>query len=135
MKPHFLKPLLASGTRHLVLRNSRNGHILAARAEGAFASAERRKGLLGRTELEEGAALIIAPCSAIHTFFMKFAIDVAFVDRRGVVVKTHSTVAPWRIAVGLRGFAAVELPAGTLDRTQTMRGDHLVVESTTPRNS
>jgi uncharacterized membrane protein (UPF0127 family) len=93
----------------------------------AFDSAARRTGLLGRQELPEGHAMIIAPTNAIHTCFMRFPIDVAFLSREGRVVKTKAAVKPWRIAASWRGYAVVELPAGTLDRCGTLAGDTLTI--------
>ena len=72
--------------------------------------------------------MIIAPTNAIHTFFMKFAIDVAFVARDGRVLKTRHAMGPWRMAAALRGFAVVELAAGVLAETQTTAGDRLTIE-------
>jgi uncharacterized membrane protein (UPF0127 family) len=96
--------------------------------ETAFDSGTRRRGLLGRAGLDEGSALIIAPCSAIHTFFMRFAIDVAFVDRSGHVVRGSRRIPPWRVGLGIGAWAAIELPAGTLATTQTRPGDRLELE-------
>ncbi|MGH9387176.1 MAG: DUF192 domain-containing protein [Vicinamibacterales bacterium] len=101
---------------------------MATQLETAFQSTQRRKGLLGRTGLEAGAALIIAPCNAIHTFFMKFTIDVAFVDRRGTVLGGSRQIRPWRIGLGWGALAAIELPAGTLATTHTRTGDRMVLE-------
>ena len=70
--------------------------------------------------------MVIAPSNAIHTFFMRFPIDVAFVTRDGRVVKICSSVKPWRMAASFRAYAVVELPAGTLARCETMVGDFLV---------
>jgi uncharacterized protein len=107
------------------LRNTRTGDILAQRVSGAFDSASRNEGLLGRTSWEEGNALVIAPSNAIHTFFMKFSIDLVFVRRDGEVVKVQGPVPPWRLAGALRAYAVVELPAGTLARCETRSGDTL----------
>ena len=71
--------------------------------------------------------MIIAPGGAIHTFFMRFPIDVAFVAKDGRVMKVCHAVQPWRVAAALLAFAVVELPAGVLERSNTERGDHLVV--------
>jgi uncharacterized protein len=125
VKPHFLSPLLKAGANRYVLRNERTGAALASRVVAAVDSASRRKGLLGRTDLPVDEALIIAPCSSIHTFFMKFTIDVAFVSKDGTVLRLCHSLAPWRIGLGLWAFAAVELPAGTLVRTDTQRRDRL----------
>ncbi|HET9832290.1 MAG TPA: DUF192 domain-containing protein, partial [Vicinamibacterales bacterium] len=70
-------------------------------------------------------AMILAPCSAVHTFFMRFSIDVAFVARDGRVIKVRTTVAPWRIAAAFGAFAVIELAAGSLGRSNTLRGDVL----------
>ena len=101
--------------------------MIATQLEAAFDSARRRKGLLGRTSFADGSALIIAPCSAVHTFFMRMAIDVAFVSRNGEVLKIYSSLGAWRIAHAIGAFAAIELPLGTLCRFDTRRGDVLTV--------
>ena len=93
----------------------------------AFDSATRRKGLLGRDSLPAGEGLVIAPCNAVHTWFMRFAIDVAFVSRQGKVLKIRHAVPPWRLTGSLRAHAVIELPAGTLERTETQTGDPLII--------
>jgi uncharacterized membrane protein (UPF0127 family) len=94
----------------------------------AFDSKTRRTGLLNHDHLPQGHALVIAPCNAIHTFFMKFPIDVAFLARDGRVLKVRSAVAPWRITASLRAHAVIELAAGMLRRTGTARGHRLEVK-------
>ena len=125
----FLDPLLRKGTSPLALRNARNGEVVAHTLQTAFDSASRRTGLLGRDSLPEGTALIIAPCSAIHTFSMRFAIDVLFVSKDGRVLRARNNVRPWRIAAALRAFAVVELAAGAIERSGTRKGDVLQVTS------
>lgn len=71
--------------------------------------------------------MVIAPTNAVHTFFMRFSIDIAFLTRDGRVIKTRASVRPWRVAVALRGFAAIELPSGTLARCDTVPGDTLSI--------
>jgi uncharacterized membrane protein (UPF0127 family) len=83
--------------------------------------------LLKRDSFPEGSALIIAPSNAIHTFFMRFAIDVAFVTKDGRVLKTRTAMPARRIAASLRAFAVVELPAGALARSDLKPGDQLVI--------
>ena len=78
--------------------------------------------------MPEGSALIIAPSQAIHTFSMRFSIDVAFVAKDGLVLKVRQAVPPRRIAVSLRAFAVIELPAGALEASDTKAGDRLLVE-------
>jgi len=124
----FLSPLLRPGASSLALTNTRHHRIVARTLLTAFDSSSRRKGLLGRDSLPEGSALIIAPSQAIHTFSMRFSIDVAFVAKDGVVLKVRQAVPPRRIAVSLRAFAVIELPAGALKASDTKVGDRLLVE-------
>lgn len=125
----FLAPLVwRPGSAH-VIRNQRNGRVLANRVVPAFDSKSRRTGLLGSECFDEGHAMLIAPSNAIHTWFMRFPIDLAFVTRGGRVVKTRARVKPWRVALALRAYAVIELPAGTLDRCDTVPGDTLVIET------
>jgi uncharacterized membrane protein (UPF0127 family) len=119
--------MLREPDRPFVLRNDRSQQVIATRLEAAFDSATRRRGLLGRTAFEQGGAMIIAPCSSIHTFFMRMVIDVLFASREGRVVKTYPELPAWRIAFAFRGFAAVELPPGTLHRSETRPGDQLLL--------
>ena len=107
------------------LHNVRSGGIVASHVELAVDSRSRRRGLLGRDRLEEGAALLIAPCSSIHTFFMRFAIDVIFVARDGRVLKTYAAVARSRIAFRFGAFAAIELPVAAIAHADVKRGDML----------
>jgi uncharacterized membrane protein (UPF0127 family) len=125
----FLSPLVKRPS-DCVLRNARTGQLVATRLELAADSRTRRRGLLGRAGLDEGHALVIVPCGAIHTFFMRFSIDVVFVAKDGRVVKCAQEVRPWRLAAAVTAHAAIELPAGTLQRSGTARGDRLVLEET-----
>lgn len=127
MQEAFLRPLLKNRGAPATLVNTRSGRVLASHVVGAFDSASRRTGLLGRDRFDQGHALIIAPTSAIHTFFMRFAIDIAFVNRGGVVVGVRHSVRPWRIACAIRAYAAIELPDETLRRTDTVAGDRLAI--------
>ncbi len=125
----FLTPVVERPGAY-VLRNARTGTTLADRVELAVDSASRRRGLLGRDRLDAGHALAIAPCGSIHTFVMRFAIDVLFVRRDGRVVKCAHDVRPWRIALAFTAYAAIECPAGTLRQTRTEPGDRVVFEET-----
>jgi uncharacterized protein len=122
--PVFLDDFLRTPSPGWILVNATRAATLARRVSAALDSRSRRRGLLGRTALDD-EALIIAPCSAVHTFFMRFPIDVVFTDRRGRIVRLSADVRPWRLAGGLHGFAAIELPAGTIDRTGTRSGDRV----------
>jgi uncharacterized membrane protein (UPF0127 family) len=93
------------------LVNQRTGTTLAADVEVAATRRARRRGLLGRAGLATDAALVLEPCFAVHTAFMKFAIDVLFLDQSGRVTRIAS-LAPWRAAVDMSASMVVEMPAG-----------------------
>ena len=128
----FINPLLGADAIVYVLENVRTGQVVASQLLTAFDSASRRQGLLGRDSLPARTALIIAPSNAVHTFFMRFAIDVAFVTRNGRVLKVRSAVAPWRLTASLRAFAVIEMVAGSLVSSNTMRGDGLICRPARP---
>ena len=73
--------------------------------------------------------MIIAPTSAIHTFKMRFAIDVLFLSKDGRVLKVRPHMKRGRIAAAWRAFAVVELPAGAIERSDTRPGDSLQVSA------
>lgn len=106
--------------------NRARGTALAERAETACTWWTRGKGLLGRKGLPSGGGLIIEPCSSIHTWFMAFPIDVAFVAVDGRVVRTAHALRPWRFGPLARGVRyVVELPAGALAASGTVADDYL----------
>ena len=83
----------------------------------------RTRGLLGRAGLERGEGILLRPASSIHMWFMRFAIDAAFLDRDGRVLRIARDLRPWRLA-GCRGAkAVVELPAGECERVGLAPGD------------
>lgn len=124
----FLDPLLREPRAKTGLRIQRSGRLLATHVEAAVDSETRRKGLLGRTGLPEGHAIVIAPTNAIHTFFMKFPIDVVFVNRAGRVLKIKTAMPAWRMAAALRGFAVIEMAGGAAERVGLAAGDELAIE-------
>ena len=128
---HFLRPLLKPGTSDGSLVNERTGSVLAQVVEVAVDSKSRRRGLLGRKSLPERHALVIAPCNAVHTCFMRFPIDVLFVARDGRVLKIVNRIGAWRVTASLRAFAAIEFRAGTLRRGELGRGDRIIIRPAT----
>ncbi len=103
--------------------------ILAKRATLAVRTIERMKGLLGRDDLEDDGGLVIEPCNSIHTFFMRFPIDVLFLDREGRIVRTYENLPPWRMTrIHTSAQCVVELPAGRLSDTGTTAGDRILLE-------
>ena len=107
------------------IERRRDKRLLASKARLAADSQARRKGLLGRDRLEPGEGLILYPCEAIHTFRMKFPIDVVFFDKNRRVVKVVAEIPANRVAFSLRAEGVVELPAGTVKATGLQEGDIL----------
>jgi uncharacterized membrane protein (UPF0127 family) len=108
-----------------MLMNARTGEVVANAVELADTRATRRRGLLGRDGLDPSTALVLSPCFSIHTVNMRFAIDVAFVDRGGVVVRILRDMRPWRLAIVPRARAAIEMAAGGLSARDIRVGDRL----------
>ena len=88
----------------------------------------RMRGLLGRSELPDEEGLWITPCPSIHMFFMRFPLDVVFVDRELRVVRIFEGLAVWKTARGGKGARSVfELPVGTIARSGIAVGSQLAV--------
>ena len=110
-----------SGVRH-----AGSGALIVERLRVASRVHERMRGLLGRPALEDGDGLLITPCNGVHMLFMRYAIDVAFLDKSGRVVAMREALAPWRVVPWVRGaHEALELPAGALGRAGVEVGDAL----------
>src|SRR5580698_366800 len=107
----------------LRVTNVTRGTVLATALEVADSGPKRNKGLLGRTGLAEGEGLWIVPCESVHTFFMKFPIDLVYLDRKHRIKKVCDSVPAWRLSVCLSAHSILELPAGTIRGTRTERGD------------
>ncbi len=86
-------------------------------------------GLMGRRSLPPGHALLIDPCYAIHTMFMRFPIDVIFLDEANRVVKVSLHVKPFRTAVGRGARRVLEIAAGSAAQAGVEEGDLLIVSS------
>ena len=109
--------------------NVSKGTTVAGQARRAESLWARLVGLMGRRGLEEGEGVLLAPCSSVQTFFMRFPIDVIFVDGEAKVVKVAPALGPFRLALGGRGARdALEVGAGTAARSDTAVGDRLAVE-------
>jgi uncharacterized protein len=93
------------------------GAVVAGHVEVADGILSRFLGLMFRAELPAGHGLALRPCNSVHMFFMRFPLDVVFVDGDGRVVRILHSLRPWRATTLVRGAkAAIELPAGTARR-------------------
>src|SRR5262245_26546781 len=115
----------------LIAKNVDTGSVVADRVGVAATHAERAVGLLSRTGLEPGEALWIVPSRGVHTWGMRFAIDIVALDESGVVIDRVEDMRPWRIRLPRRGTAGVlELPVGALARSGTVVGHRITFERT-----
>jgi uncharacterized protein len=103
------------------------GEVVCTHCEVEEGVLGRMRGLLGRRSLESGGGMLLAPAPSVMTFFMRFSIDVVFLDREHRIVGISHTLRPWRIAGARHAFAALELPAGTAAASGLRKGDVLDV--------
>ena len=114
--------------------NRTRGSILCERLEQAATSRERSRGLLGRHKLEPGAGMLFAasrftPFLWMHMFFMRFPIDIVFLDRDSKVLKINRRLMPWRLSSVVFGARhALEIEAGSAERSRTQVGDQIMLE-------
>jgi uncharacterized protein len=114
---------------HVRVRNVTRGSTVARRAEVADAPLRRLIGLMGRPGWAESDGLLVRPCSAVHTFFMRMPIDVVFASRDGAVMEVAPARVPWRLGpVVWRARWALELPVGTIAASGTRLDDVLIAE-------
>ena len=110
--------------------NETKGTEVASQAQVADSIPSRFWGLLGRRFLPDGHGLLLRPSSSIHTAFMRFAIDVVFLDRENRVVKVVPELKPFRLAGCWRGaHSALELPAGGAAAGDVEQGDQLLISA------
>ena len=110
------------------MRIQRTGTWLVRNLELASDSDTRRKGLLGRDSLDRGVGFVIAPSQGVHTFGMRFPIDIVGVARDGRVVKARGDVRPSRLVFALRAFAILELATGVAADAGLALDDVLIAE-------
>jgi uncharacterized protein len=115
----------------MVVRNTTRNTQLGDRVDVAGSGAKRTKGLLGRKGLAPGEGMWIVPCESVHTFFMRFPIDLVYIDRKQRVRKVRSSVPPWRLSACLYAHSILELPAGTIQDSRTEAGDILEIVDAT----
>ena len=109
----------------MTLLNERTQQSLATSVKLADTRRARRKGLLGRDSMSGDEAMVMSPCVAVHTAFMRFAIDVVFIDRDGRAVHIVQDLRPWRMAASFRAHAVVEMAAGRVKACGVELGDRL----------
>ncbi|SMB94864.1 hypothetical protein SAMN00808754_1127 [Thermanaeromonas toyohensis ToBE] len=112
----------------MVLWNLTKQVVLAHQVRLACTFKERFKGWMGKQKLEDGEALLLYPCKGIHTWFLRFPLDILFLSKEGKVLLALKNFPPFRFSPWvLSSQAVVELPAGRILATNTSVGDKLVL--------
>lgn len=112
------------------LINRRMTRVVATDVLVACTRADRRRGLLGRDGLSLSTGMILSPCCAVHTAFMRFPIDVVFLTGDGVVRRVVPNLMPWRMAVDVGARMVVEIAAGAAALHDVCAGDRLYLSVT-----
>lgn len=119
----------------MIVYNLTRGTILAERCRLADTVWKRMVGLLNRRQFDRGEGLVLNHCYGIHTFFMRFPIDVLFLDQDYRVLRTVPELRPFRISVVKKALYVVELPAGVIAASQTQVGDQIQIRTAPPATS
>ena len=106
-----------------------DGAVVCERCEIPESAFGRMRGLLGRNALAPGSGMLIDRAPSVHMFFMRFPIDVVFLDRDRKVVGVSHGLRPWRVAAARRAVAALELPAGAAAEAGIEEGDMLALQN------
>ena len=110
--------------------NTTRGTVIAEHAMVANGFFARAKGLLGKDSLTPQSALLIPRCQSIHMFFMKFSIDVIFVNREGYIVGLVTEIHPFQFSpVFWKSDYAIELPKGQIAKASCCLGDFVSCEA------
>jgi len=118
----------------MVLFNATRKSVVADRCRFANTVLKRMVGLLNRRSLDNGEGLLIDRCYGIHTFGMRFAIDVLFLDRELRVLRAVPALPPLRTCMTKHAVYVLELPAGAIAQTQTQSGDQIQIQASKPGN-
>jgi uncharacterized membrane protein (UPF0127 family) len=103
-------------------------NVIADKADRAHTFLSRGRGLMLKPPLPAGGGLIIEPCNSIHMFFMRYPLDILFLNEEGKVIFLYRGIKPWRMGRVVRGARmAIELPEGAIDSTGTQIGDKITI--------
>jgi hypothetical protein len=110
----------------MLITNETKTTTIATAAQKASNFLTRGRGLMMAPPLPEGGGLVLDPCGSIHMFFMRYPLDILFLNKEGTVLFLYKGIKPWRVGRIVRGSKmAIELPEGTIDATKTEIGDRI----------
>ena len=110
-----------------VITNGRTGQVVAEKAVLASSPLMRMKGLLGRASMPPSEAIILRPASSIHTLFMRFALDVLYLDREDRIVKVVPNLVPYRFSAAKKAHTVLEMTSGATAGMDLQPGDQLLI--------
>ncbi len=89
----------------------------------------RLKGLLGRSSIKINQAMLLRPANSIHTFFMRFPIDILFINENNIIIKAYRNMKPFKLTgIYFKSSFVIELHSGIIDSTQTTEGDLIQIK-------
>ena len=107
------------------VKNLRTDEVIVPRASLAADPFNRMRGLLGKASLSPGEGIILQPASSIHTLFMRFAIDVIYLDEKGAIKKVVPNLVPFRFSWARGSHTVIEVPSGATRVLDLIPGDRL----------
>lgn len=119
----------------MILANITKQTMISDHCHLADSLPKRLVGLLNRSGLNDGEGLLLDRCFGVHTMGMRFTIDVLFLDKAYRVVRAVNSLVPFRICFVPKAVYVIELPAGTILRSQTKTGDQIQVRTTPNGNN
>jgi len=112
----------------LTIKNTKNNFILGNKIYLANNSITRLSGLMGKESFGEIDGMLIKPCNSIHTFFMKFPIDVIFISKDNKIIRVVENLKEWKISpIVFKAHSTLELPIKTIEKTNSEVGDILEI--------
>jgi uncharacterized protein len=119
------------GANYMRLVLARNGNIVAEEVQSAFTFFRRLKGLMFTKSLPSGSCLHIRPCRSVHTFFMKYTIDILYLDAKNNIIGVEANLKPGKLgAIYPNSVSVIELPEGTIQQNGIQIGQAVWFEPT-----
>jgi uncharacterized protein len=113
----------------MLLVNATKKTVLSDRCHFANTVLKRMVGLLNRRNLATGEGLLLDRCYGVHTFGMRFPIDVLFLDKDLHVIRAVKALPPYRTCIVKKAVYVLELPVGAVDLTRTEEGDQIQIRT------
>lgn len=110
------------------IQRQSDASVLFKQAKITQTAWERLRGLLAHPSLDGNEALLIAPCSSVHMFGMRYALDIAYLNKTGKVIKIVPSLRPMAISMCFGAASTLEMPVNSLSKHNIQKGDVLIWE-------